>query len=92
MEGLLFGTTLNGITQKLSVPERLEESLNGLDRLIDGIQRRLKPLHREFKSKQLVFKNDHLVALERRLWTFFYNDVNSMLRKTDALNAKAATM
>lgn len=90
MEVLLFGASLNGITQKLSVPERLEESLSTLDVLCDGVQRRLKPLYREFKSKQAIFKNDHLVALERRLWTFFYNDVNSMLRKTDALNAKAA--
>ena len=92
MEELIFGVPLTSITQKLSYPKCLEEKIVTLDAMREEAQSRLKPKYREFKAKQVLFKNDHLTGIERRLWTLFYTDVSSMVRKTDALNAKASSI
>lgn len=89
MKGLLFGTSFSGITQKLSLPDRLEENLNSLDDSRESIQCRLKPVHREFKNQQICSKIDTPSAFERCLWTLFYNDTSAMLSKTETLNASS---
>lgn len=92
MADLLFSTPLTHVTQALSRSNKMEESLFKLMNVRDNVQGRLKPFHRDFKSKQLAIKNDQFAVLERRLWCLFYTDINSMLRKTEALNAKCSTL
>lgn len=91
MADLLFSAPLTQVTQALSRSNKLEEGLIKLTNIRDNVQGRLKPLHRDFKSRQLAIKNDQFAVLERRLWSLFYTDPNSMQRKTEALNAKAST-
>ena len=91
MADLLFSAPLTQVTQALSRSNKMEEGLLKITNIRDNVQGRLKPLHRDFKSKQLVIKNDQFAILERRLWSLFYTDTNTMQRKTEALNAQAAT-
>ena len=89
MENLIFGGALTSITQNLCRSLPLEREFLKVDNVRESVQSRLKPLYRDFKAKQLGMKSDHLTVLERRLWTLFYTDGGSMIRKTEALNAKA---
>lgn len=92
MEELVFGKPLICVAQRIVNRTTIENSIASVDTIRNNVQSKLKPLYREFKSKQNFFKNDHLVALERRLWTLFYTDVTSMIRKIEALNAKALSI
>lgn len=89
MENLIFGEPITSVTQTLMRSDILEKKFSQLDTARETVQSRLKPLYRDFKAKQTALKNDHLAAYERRLWALFYTDTSSMLRKTEALNAKA---
>lgn len=90
MEQLVFGGPISSTTQSLQRCDTLEKKLSELELLRQDVQSRFKPHYRDFKSKHSSMKNDHLKIFERRLWTLFYTDASSMLRKTEALNAKAA--
>lgn len=88
MENLVFGGPITSITETLTCSESLEKKFAQLDQVRETAQSQLKPLYRDFKTKQSALKNDQVDILERRLWTLFYTDVNSMQRKTDAIMAK----
>ncbi len=88
MENLVFGGPITSITETLTCCDSLEKKFAQLDQVRETAQSQLKPLYRDFKTKQSALKNDQVDILERRLWTLFYTDVNSMQRKTDAIMAK----
>lgn len=88
MENLVFGGPITSITETITCSDSLEKKFAQLDLAREAAQSQLKPLYRDFKTKQLALKNDQIDSFERRLWTLFYTDINSMQRKTNAIMAK----
>ena len=88
LEVLLFGFPLTSNIQQFVNFKFLEERLHTLDAVRGDVQIQLKPLNSKFKTKQVVFTSDNLSALEHRLWTQFYTNISSMIRKTETLNTK----
>lgn len=92
LEHLLFEGPLTSGTQKFTGLFCLKENLDTVDIVREEVQNLLKPRNKNFKIKLAILKNDFADALERKLWTLFYVDVESMLRRTEALRAKATLL
>lgn len=85
LEKLTFDSELDELAYGTCKPQVLDNNITTLNTSRADMHNHLKPLYREFKTRLLGLKNDHLSDLERRLWVLFYNDVNTMIRKTESM-------